>query len=499
MEKGSGCKRFGAIPIFGETGYLFQLFQCRGNYFKFVDNEIAYSRIKFSFIMKIKYILFLLFASYTASAQLTITPGAEFFVIGNMQLTLQNTNLVNNGIFSPGINTTSFTGDASSSISGAGTVRFFQLEVNKTGNKSVLLQKKIDVVQRVLFVDGFLDLNGFDLDLETTGRVDFEREDSRITGANGGQVLFTTNLNSPVTANPGGLGLFITTNQNLGNVIIRRGHQSQVNGAGLGATIFRYFDIVPDNNANLNATLGVNYFNGELNGFNENQLEFWRSNDNIHWTDIGFTTREASNNFVDKTGIASFGRFTLSTANNPLPVHFILFNVHCENDRVLLTWKTAQEQNSDHFDIERSSDGTRWASIGSLPAAGNSAGEETYSFTDNNPLPNGNYRIAEHGLDGSVQYTNILRSDCTVKETLSAWPNPTRDMINISIVSNSSTQAMIRIFDAKGSLVNVQRKTILQGRNQVGIDLSKMASGIYQFQIDWNNGQTKKTMQVLKQ
>jgi hypothetical protein len=41
MEKGSGCKRFGAIPIFGETGYLFQLFQSRGNYFKFVDNEIG--------------------------------------------------------------------------------------------------------------------------------------------------------------------------------------------------------------------------------------------------------------------------------------------------------------------------------------------------------------------------------------------------------------------------------------------------------------------------
>jgi hypothetical protein len=428
-----------------------------------------------------------------------ITPGAQFSIFSDTKLTLQNTDLINNGNFlAATTNAISFTGDASSFIGGDEAVRFFKLEINKTRNQSVLLQKTISAGSSVSFISGFLNLNGFDLDLETTGHLDGETEDSHITGASGGNVVFSTNLNIPTNSNPANLGIFITSNQNLGNVIIKRGHQSQ-NGSGLGNSILRYYDIIPVNNTNLNATLRFNYFNDELNGLEKNSIVFFESPDAINWTNQGFTLRDPVGNFVEKSGINNFGRLTLSNDNNLLPVHFISVNANCEGNKVLLKWKTAQEQNSSRFDIERSVDGIRWTVVGNVPASNNSNTEIDYYFTDNNPQQNGFYRIAEYDLDGKVQYSIVVRSLCDTTDLFKLWPNPVREMAFINIVSNSGSQAMIKIFDSKGALVKEQKYTLSQGNNQLSIDMRSLTNGIYSLSVNWNNGQMKKTVQVLKQ
>ncbi len=448
--------------------------------------------------MKGTFLLSLLTISYTISAQLTITPGAQFSITGNAQLTLHNTNFINNGSFTAGNGVTEFTGNESSLISGSQPIQFFGLGVNKTNSTSVILQRTIGVSNRILFSSGFLNLNGFNADLGSTARLENEKETSRVTGANGGQVLFSTLLNAPLAENPGNLGAVFTSSQNLGNVIIKRGHQSQA-GVGLGNSILRYYDITPANNSNLNATLQVNYFDAELNAIDENSLVFFKSNDGINWSNQGFNSRNATTNAVVQTGISSFSRWTLSSNNSPLPVSFILFNAKCEGGKVLITWKTAQEQNSSHFDIERSADGAWWTTIGNLPAAGNSTTETSYSFTDNNPLQNGFYRIAEYDLDGRVQYTSILRSSCDARDIFSLWPNPVRDLVFINIVTNSQSPVIMKLFDSKGALVKVQKATVLPGSNQLSMDMQSLANGAYSLSVFWNDGQTKKTVQVLKQ
>ena len=448
---------------------------------------------------KLLVLLSLLFAC-TVSAQLTITPGAQFSVFSDTRLTLQNTDLIVNGdalLFST--SPVSFTGNASSFIGGDGAVRFFKLEINKTGNQSVSLQKAISVGNGVFFTSGFLNLNGFDLDLETTAHLDGEREDSRIIGPNGGNVVFSTNLNSPTGSNPANLGIIITSDQNLGNVTIKRGHQSQVNNGNSGNSILRYYDILPVNNTNLNATLRLNYFDGELNGNNENSLALFKSDDGVNWSNQGFTSKDANANFVEKTGIGSFSRWTLFSDNNVLPVRFIAFNASCQGDKVILTWKTAQEQNSSHFNIEKSEDGIRWTTIGNLPAAGNSASEKSYSFTVNQPLQNSFYRIAEYDLNGRVQYTNVLRSSCNATDVFKLWPNPVREVVFINIVTVSESQAVIKVFDSKGALVKVQKATVSQGSNLISVDMKSVAKGVYSLAVYWDNGQSKKTIQLIKQ
>ena len=68
--------------------------------------------------MKSKFLTLLsLVYACTVSAQLVITPGAQFSITGKGQVTLQNTDLVNNGSFLPGNSAISFSGNTTSSIS----------------------------------------------------------------------------------------------------------------------------------------------------------------------------------------------------------------------------------------------------------------------------------------------------------------------------------------------------------------------------------------------
>jgi hypothetical protein len=432
-------------------------------------------------------------------AQLVITPGAELYMSGNAQLTLSNMDFVNNGTFTTGNGTVFFTGNASSAISGSQPIQFYGLEINKTAASVLTLQRTINVTQQINFVNGFLNLNNFNTDLGTTGTLINEQENSRITGANGGKVLFTTTLNAPAGSNPANLGAIITSAQNFGTVTIQRGHQSQVNASGMGNSVLRYFDISPTNNTGLSATLRFQYFDGELNSLDENSLVFWKSLNTTNWTNEGFTSRNTTINYAEKTGISSFSRWTLSSPGNALPVLFILFNVKCAGNNVLISWKTAQEQNSSHFTIERSTNGTTWTVIGNQPAAGNSSTEKSYSFTDNNAVQQSFYRIAEHDIDGRVQYTSILKASCDGNDLFKLWPNPFTETVFVNITTSNAAQVIIRVFDSRGALIKIQKTNLLPGSNQVNVDMKNLPAGMYQLITEWNNGLMKKITGVIKQ
>ena len=78
------------------------------------------------YCMKIKLMFLLLLSSYTISAQLTITPGAQLSILSDTKLTLQNIDLINNGTFLAATTSpVSFTGNATSFIGGDQAVQFF--------------------------------------------------------------------------------------------------------------------------------------------------------------------------------------------------------------------------------------------------------------------------------------------------------------------------------------------------------------------------------------
>ncbi len=444
-------------------------------------------------------------AIFAATAQnvLKVQSGATLKTTGGVVITLQDMNLDIDGTINQvaGEGKIRFTGTANNTIAGNSAPLIDVLEIAKTGNAKLSLLRNISIGTQINFVSGLIDLNNNNISLQSTALLNGETENSRITGTVGGYVEITQTLNNPSSANPGNLGALISSTNNLGSTTIRRGHIAQGNGGGISNSIHRYFDIVPANNADLNATLRFMYFDAELNNIDENTVVMFRSTDNVNWTNEGFTSREKSGNYVEKTGIAAFSKWTLSSGlNTPLPVQFTLFNVRCEGNKVLVTWKTAQEINASHFEVQRSSNGNTWTTIGTVQAAGNSNIQQSYSFTDINPLMNpAMYRIAEVAADGKLSFTSINKTDCGNNlDMWRVWPNPVQEQLFVNLNVASGSQVMLKVYDSRGALLREQRNVLLPGNNQLNVDMQRLPSGTYHVLAIWGNGQSQKSVKVIK-
>jgi hypothetical protein len=430
-------------------------------------------------------------------AQLQFSSGINWKSSAGTYVVLDNMSLQHDAASASLDNIFKFTGNMTASINGGSLPLFTNIEVALTGTAKIILQRTININQGLSFQSGLIDLNNNNIDLGTMGAINGESETSRIVGDNGGYIQIMSTLNSPSSLNPGNLGVMFTSSQNFGSTVIRRGHQSQ--SIANHQSINRYFDISPANNTLLNATLRFTYFDAELNGIDENTILLWKSPDNVNWNEIGFDSRSTITNYVEKTGIGDFSRWTLQLPSNALPVTFVYIRASCTGGKILISWKTAQEINSSHFDIERSPNGINWTPIGTIPSSGNSLTEKTYTYSDTNPLPaNGFYRIAEYDQTGRVLYTTVSRANCDRKDGIKVWPNPVEQTAWLSINLSVSSSAIIKLYDAKGSLVFIRSTFLAPGNNQLPILMGSLPAGIYELRVQYGAGLLK-TFKLVKQ
>lgn len=251
---------------------------------------------------------------------LKVLTGANIKTINGSHIVLNNTSLVNDGTIQQANNqgVFDFTGNNNDTISGTGILLFDRINMAKNNNAFVTLQRNTKVGNQLVFNGGIFNLNNYILDLSNTGVLVNESENTRAFTIGTGYIQSTGILNNPSLANPGNLGAVITSSINLGNTIIRRGHKVQQNVFGNNNSIERFYDIIPANNSNLNATLQLSYFDAELNSIDEAGLNMWISANNVNWTAVCDFIRNTSNNYVQSNGINSFGRWTLSQETPPL-------------------------------------------------------------------------------------------------------------------------------------------------------------------------------------
>lgn len=437
-------------------------------------------------------LLLLGFMPLFSGAQL-VNNGANIIINDDPTIVLNDLSFQNNGLLIPWFSTFSFTGSSPATIGGSSFPVFYQLNINKPG--SVLqLQKSTTILGRLQFTEGLVDLNNNYISLYSDALLIGEKETSRIIGPSGGYVQISKTLNAPAAEDPGNLGAVISSSANLGIVTIRRGHQSQVNPAGGGNSIMRYYDIIPDNNNALNATLRLNYFDGELNGLNENNLSIWKRTGNGKWDNLSKTSGNTSTNYVELTGIADFTRFTLSTFGNTLPLVWSSFNTQCSGGSVRVSWKTEQELNTYQFLIRRSLDARTWTTIGTLPAAGNSNQPLTYSYTDQlSPTGATYYQIQQVDFDGRITLSPVLMNNCGVTGELKVYPNPVLNDCWVSLYVVRGGPITLQLFDNKGGLVLVRRESIQTGNNQIHLRMPILAHGIYSLIVTQPDGRTSLT------
>lgn len=180
------------------------------------------------------------------------------------------------------------------------------------------------------------------------------------------------------------------------------------------------------------------------------------------------------------------GNLVLKVINDPLPVTLVKFTVSKKEATAVLSWASAQETNSSHFEIQRSSHGISWQAIGSVKVSASSVAYKAYEYVDVNPMNGENlYRLKMIDLDGTFAYSGIRSVNFAQKPIeISLFPNPVSSRLLINMKDPASIQGLA-IYNTSGMQVNTWNSY-----SPDGIPVSTLSTGIYVLKITTVGGHT---------
>lgn len=192
-----------------------------------------------------------------------------------------------------------------------------------------------------------------------------------------------------------------------------------------------------------------------------------------------------SNTFssVPRYGFTSFSQFRVGSMNVPMPLELLSFYGEKNGGSNKLFWTTNMEQNSHHFDIERSFDGSSFEKFAEVPASIHTTAPKSYGTIDESPFfPGTYYRLKMVDIDGTFRQSNVIYLTADKELFVSLFPNPFSN--DLTVHADNVTSTMIfRLYDAAGKEVFTQRWTPTHGQVHEAIDLSHIAIGSYFYNV----------------
>jgi hypothetical protein len=164
----------------------------------------------------------------------------------------------------------------------------------------------------------------------------------------------------------------------------------------------------------------------------------------------------------------------------PLPIVLKSFDVRKLNgNNSLISWVTEQEVNVKEYEVEHSSNGSNFTTLGKVvPPSPNSSTEQKYSIQDKQPFPGKNYyRLKQTDLDGKFEIFSIKSISFDSKEEYFKVNQPSSNRIRISSVNKKGAYS-VQIRDTQGRLIQ-QQMLLLEGSvNDTYINLNQTIKGI---------------------
>lgn len=183
---------------------------------------------------------------------------------------------------------------------------------------------------------------------------------------------------------------------------------------------------------------------------------------------------------------------TFTPVLNVVPVTLIDFTAMKQKMEVMLQWRTSQELNSDHFEVQHSIDGLTFRGIGNVHAAGNSSTPKDYSFLHATPVKGFNYyRLKQYDLSGhaTVYYIRAVKFDGNEVQEIYIYPNPvTHGTINVQLTNVAKGDYELSLYNAAGEKVSQQKISYNGDGAPVTVSVPKtLSSGVYNLQLQSGN------------
>jgi len=317
----------------------------------------------------------------------------------------------------------------------------------------------------------------------------------------------------------------------LGNTFVQVTVENSV--AHVDSLIFapRWYEITPTNNGSADLTLfftqadfdSYNLNNQSsidlpLSGNNQDpnilHARIWKISEGPNNTTI--TTQLSPNLFWNGNywelsfHVDGFSKFYLYAAlpNTALPARELAATLAYlqEPQQAVVNWYTMDEQNTAQFVVERSTNGTDFSEVGSLPAGMNTQGRTEYSISHElSSVPETGmlyYRIRLDDLDGKFYYSNTitLRRSSSDKEQVLVFPCPFSDHLLVDYQASEEGEVELSLFDWSGRALHTSNFDVQEGSQRFTIkELQVLPAGTYLLRVEELSSGSVFVQKVLKQ
>ncbi|MFT3908951.1 MAG: T9SS type A sorting domain-containing protein [Ferruginibacter sp.] len=159
----------------------------------------------------------------------------------------------------------------------------------------------------------------------------------------------------------------------------------------------------------------------------------------------------------------------------PAPLTMISFSARPLNENVQLVWETANEINTGHFVVERSSDGRSYADINFVHATGKES--DRYQYNDYSATPGVNYyRLRCVDQDGKYTFSKVRKIVFAAKSEFLLAPNPAPafTILNFQGVDEAKR---IEVYDMNGKCLT--KEYIKSSVSSFQLNTQNFANGKY--------------------
>jgi len=184
--------------------------------------------------------------------------------------------------------------------------------------------------------------------------------------------------------------------------------------------------------------------------------------------------------------LSNVANYTIPVGNPiALPLSLVNFSGQRNGNDIIVRWKTENEINTGHFDVEYSTDGSRYTNGGSVVAL--NASINNYQLTlINYTQPLYYIRLRSVDRDGAFKYSNIIiiTMNDRQKKSLTVVPNPVTDKLNVKIGSDVNANADLRLINNLGQVIYTENDRLFKGENLVTIPYTnQLPAGIYTLHV----------------
>jgi hypothetical protein len=176
------------------------------------------------------------------------------------------------------------------------------------------------------------------------------------------------------------------------------------------------------------------------------------------------------------------------TVQAPLPVDFVKFDAFANKcDYVDLNWDVTNEINNKGFEIQRQvGEKADFQTLGFVKGMGTSSDLNSYGFRDELSGKHAGtvlyYRLKQVDYNGKFEYSDVVSvtPNCKPELTLKMSPNPTRDLLNVTLYGFVEDEVEVTIMNPNGAIV---RKVMMITGSTNQVDLKELPTGVYNLQV----------------